>query len=84
VEVLVVGWAVTGGVERGEDGHINQVSWDVSLYAPASLQVDAQDQFIVPGLGMFEVAGSPANWDNGPWWSPGVSEIHLRRVDGQN
>lgn len=82
VMVRVVGWAVTGGVERGEDGHLNQVSWDVVLYAPASLAVDAADRFILPGLGLFEVTDSAGNWDTGPWWVPGMSEVRLKKISG--
>lgn len=82
VTVRVVGWAVTGGAERSEDGHINQVSWDAVLYAPASLAVDAQDRFLLPGLGTFEVTDTAGNWDTGPWWVPGMSEVHLKRISG--
>ncbi|MBV7294927.1 hypothetical protein KRX51_03210 [Corynebacterium sp. TAE3-ERU12] len=42
----------------------------------------ADDEVTAPQLGdsRFVVNGRPANWDNGPWWSPNRELVDLRRI----
>lgn len=78
--VTVFGWFIGGGVEGRADGHVYQVEWDATLYAPASAQIHAGDRVTIPNVGEFTLDGEPANWDNNPWFAPGLVEIRLKKV----
>ena len=80
-QVLVFAWWVGSSGEPYPSGHVERVVSDASLIA-APGDFDPSDQVILPGLGVFEVEGRPANFDNNPWWSPGVETVALRKVEG--
>lgn len=82
VEVPVVAWYLTGGTERGPNGHIFQVEYDAVVLAPDNLKVSTHDRIQIPGYdGDFEVTAPPATWSDGPWWDPGNVQINLRKVE---
>lgn len=78
--VTVFGWYVGGRVEGRPDGHVYQVEWDATLYAPVEAHIHAGDRVRLPGVGEFTLVGEPSNWDNNPWFSPGLVEVRLKRV----
>lgn len=80
-QVLVFAWWVGSSGEPNLTGHVERVESDASLIA-APGDFAPSDQVILPGGGVFEVDGHPANYDNNPWWSPGVETVALRRVEG--
>lgn len=79
--LLVFGWYINGGEEFGSDGHVNQVSYDASVLAKTG-DLGVDDEVLLPGHGWFRVDGPPANYDNNPWWSPGIQQVQLVRVSG--
>ena len=80
-QVLVFAWWVGSSGEPNLSGHVERVESDASIIAaPGDFQ--PSDQVSLPGVGVFEVDGYPANFDNNPWWSPGVETVALKRVEG--
>ena len=77
--VKVFGWYITGGQEPGTDGRVNQVTYDAVLMAPSGA-IGADDEVLLPQVGWCTVEGPPGNYDNGPWWTPGLEHVRLRRV----
>lgn len=78
VDVQVYGWSFPAPEERTNQ----RVVVDVSLFGPPDLTVDSRDRFILPGLGLHEVAGPAQDYGNGPFgWKPGVV-VNLVRVEG--
>lgn len=77
--VNVIGWYVTGGTETAPNGHVYAVDYDAAVLAPAGLNVGLDDRIELPGVGIFDIDGAPANWDNGPWWNPKARQIKLKR-----
>lgn len=73
------GWWVSGGQEVGDDGHLMQVTYDGSVIAPAGV-IGVDDEVDLPGVGLCRVDGPPANYDNGPWFTPGLEVSRLSRV----
>ena len=80
-QVLVFAWWVGSSGEPNLSGHVERVESDASLIA-APGDFRPSDMVSLPGQGVFEVEGHPANFDNNPWWSPGVETVSLRRVEG--
>lgn len=81
VDVKVIGWYLTGGQERGPNGHIFQVEYDAVVLTPDTLSVSPHDRFNLPGHDTpFEVMGPPGDWTNGPWWNPEALQVNLKRV----
>lgn len=80
-QVLVFAWWVGSSGEPNVSGHVERVESDASLIA-APGEFRPSDQVALPGHGVFEVDGHPANFDNNSWWSPGVESVQLRRVEG--
>lgn len=79
--VLVFAWWIGSSGEPNLAGHVERVDSDASLIAEPG-DFTPSDQVILPGQGVFKVDGHPANYDNNPWWSPGVEMVDLRRVEG--
>lgn len=79
--ILVFAWWVGTSGEPNVSGHVERVESDGSLIASPGDFLPS-DQVLLPGHGVFEVDGHPANYDNNPWWSPGVESVQLRRVEG--
>lgn len=80
-QVLVFAWWIGSSGEPTPSGHVERVDSDASLIAGPGV-FKPSDQVILPGHGVFEVEGHPSNYDNNPWWSPGVEMVSLRRVEG--
>lgn len=78
--VLVFGWYVGNGLEGRADGHVYQVEWDATVYAPIEADIHAGDRIRLPRIGEFTIVGEPSQWEANPWWSPGLVAIHLKRV----
>ena len=83
-EVEVFAFYVTGGEEVGTDGHVQQVSYDAVVFAPDELNITAGDEVELPNVGVFKVEGPPGNWDNNPWFTPGLVQVRLRRVEHED
>lgn len=79
--VLVFAWWIGSSGEPYPSGHVERVVSDASMIA-APGEFQPSDQVLLPGAGVFEVEGRPANFDNNPWWSPGVETVSLRKVEG--
>lgn len=80
-QIMVFAWWIGSSGEPYPSGHVERVISDASLIA-APGDFEPSDQVILPGAGVFEVEGRPANFDNNPWWSPGVETVALRKVEG--
>lgn len=80
-QVLVFAWWIGSSGEPSLSGHVERVDSDASLIAGPG-EFKPADQVVLPGGGVFEVEGHPSNYDNNPWWSPGVETVALRRVEG--
>lgn len=79
-EIAVFGWYLGGGVEGRPDGHVYQVEWDATLYAPVSAEIRAGDRIRIPRVGEFLLVGEPSDWESNPWFSPGLVEVRLKKV----
>lgn len=77
----VFAWWIGSSTEPSMDGHVERIESDASMIA-APGEFRPSDRVELPGAGLFEVKGHPANYDNNPWWSPGVETVALRRVEG--
>lgn len=76
-------YAPAGLVERigGQD----TVTTSPQLYIPAGTVIAAIDQITIPGRGVFEVDGDPADWGRHPmtgWTPPNNIVLKLRKVTG--
>lgn len=80
-QVLVFAWWIGSSGEPQLPGHVERVESDASLIAGPGDFLPT-DHVVLPGHGVFEVEGHPSNYDNNPWWSPGVETVALRRVEG--
>lgn len=80
-QVRVFAWWIGSSGEPNTPGHVERVESDASLIA-APGDFRPADHVQLPGAGEFEVDGHPSNYDNNPWWSPGVEMVQLRRVEG--
>lgn len=79
--LLVFAWWIGSSGEPNLTGHVERVESDATMIAaPGDFQ--PSDQVVLQGAGLFEVDGHPANFDNNPWWSPGVETVALRMVGG--
>lgn len=79
VDLDVFGWDVSGGTESVNSASV-QVSYDAVVYAATETGIRATDRIELPGYGLFEVDGPPGNWDNNPWWTPGLIEVRLKSL----
>ncbi|MFY9190182.1 MAG: hypothetical protein WAN89_02765 [Lawsonella sp.] len=79
--VKVFGWAL-GGADAPGDITPERVEYDATLYPPSSVDLVDGDRVELPNAGMFEVSGPPENYDNNPWFMPGMSVVRLKRVAG--
>lgn len=76
--VLVFAFAQVSPQEPVVYGH-DRIQVDVQMYAtPGDFLPD--DAVTIDPHGPFEVIGEAQNYDNNPWWTPGVEVINLRRV----
>lgn len=80
-QILVFAWWIGSSGEPGTAGHVERVESDASMIS-APGEFKPSDRVALPGHGVFEVEGHPANYDNNPWWSPEVDMVQLRRVEG--
>lgn len=63
------------------DGHADRIAFDATCYPPTALGVKVGDRIELPGEGWFTVV-SVSNYDNNPYFVPGIVDVKLRRVDG--
>ena len=81
--VRVFGWAIPTTDEPGLN-HSNRTVADMNLYArPGDFR--ATDSVSLPGDApgtSWQVEGDERNYENNPWWSPGLVVIELRKVTG--
>lgn len=75
--VLVFAWAQINPQEPVVAGH-ERLQVDVQMFAgPGGFLPD--DAVVLDAGPPFEVIGETLNYDNNPWWSPGVEVVNLRR-----
>lgn len=79
-EYAVCGW-VTSAPPVEERGGQDRVIIDLQLFAPATFPATAYDLVDVEDT-QFEVIGEAEDYNNGPWWMPGVAVWNLRNVTG--
>lgn len=82
VEKTVMVFAVTeSGSEPATGVHPEREVYDLKVYAPAEVGIEAGDGLRWKGKA-YEVVRPPSNYDNNPWWGPGLSVIRANRVEG--
>ncbi|MBF6133507.1 hypothetical protein IU501_10900 [Nocardia otitidiscaviarum] len=73
-------WWSPSSTEPALAGH-DRVLVDLVLVVDSALTITPRDLFDVDG-NEYSVIGYPQDYDHGPWWSPGVQPVNLRRVEG--
>lgn len=68
------------GAEPKLAGH-DRVIVDGAMIGPPDI-VSAHGIVTHTTLGRFEVVGEPEDYNNNPWWSPGLVVYNLRRTEG--
>lgn len=74
-----------GASTEAADGQSDQVVTQPTIYAPLGVPVTAVDQIVVPGVGTFEVDGTPEVWPANPFSNrtpPRPVVIRLKAVAG--
>jgi hypothetical protein len=82
VEYPVCGWWLPTSVE--ESGNKRRVITTLVLAAPKSFPANPYDLVDVPADGgtQYEVIGEAEDYNQGPWWQPGVVVWNLQDVSG--
>lgn len=76
--VMVFAWSQTSPAEPIVAGH-ERLEVDVQMYSgPGDFLPD--DAVVLDAGDPFDVIGEPVNYNNNPWWQPGLEVINLRRV----
>lgn len=78
--VAVFGWAITSVAETATDSVMRLVN-ELQLFAPSGT-IKAPDTVVLPDGGRWEVHGTPENYDNNPWFSPGLEVVKCRQISG--
>lgn len=76
VEVFAV---AVGGVEDPTQAHPEAAEHTLKVYAPVGLGISDRDRIDYLGQ-TFEVDGRPGDWNDNPWWSPGLVEVRCKEV----
>lgn len=71
----------TGSSEEPKVAGHDRVIVDGSMIGPAGI-VSPHGRVTHNTLGAFEVVGEPEDYNNNPWFQPGVVVYNLRRVEG--
>ena len=79
VPVKVAGWASARSDEPKVAGH-DRLAVDVELFALPGDFTEGDAVRLDP-YGLLEVVGHPEDYNHGPWWSPGLVVVNLRRAD---
>ena len=79
--VDVFGWAVASSDESQGDS-ISRVRDRVDLYVPPDVAPHARQRVRLPDGSVWDVEGDPENYENNPWWQPGLVVCHLYRARG--
>lgn len=78
----VFGW-VLGGVELADKLGTNRVQYDATLYASTSQPVLPLDRIqLEQGGEWYEVDRPAENYENNPWFQPGLVVVYLKKVEG--
>lgn len=73
-------WYLDEG-ELPAEGHAERRVFNATCYPPTSLRTKSGDRIELPGEGWFKVV-KVADYDNNPYFVPGIVDVKLRRVDG--
>lgn len=80
-EEILVFAVVVGGEEPVTAMRPERVRYDLTVFAPSSAGISDRDRIEYQGH-KFDVDGAPGNWDENPWWSPGLVSVRCNRVEG--
>lgn len=78
--VMVAGWWISRVEEKTGDSVLRTVS-ELSIITPAGV-LSAEQQVQLPDGSVWEVHGEEENYQNGPWWNPGLVVVNCKKVSG--
>lgn len=81
VKVKVFGWAVAAVDETAGDSVLRTVD-QLQLYCSRDVAPDADMQVRLPDQSVWTVQGHFEDYENNPWWSPGLVVVRCRNVEG--
>lgn len=81
VPVDVFGWALNA-VDESQGDSISRTRDHIDLYSPHTVAPTPGQVVRLPDGTVWEVEGNPQNYDNNPWWQPGLAISRLYRVEG--
>lgn len=81
VEVLVFGWAVNPVEEDTGESVLRTVD-RLEVYMRPEDFPGASGKFRTPDGQEWSVEGSPKDYNNNPWWSPGLVTVTAKGVEG--
>ena len=77
--VKVFAWAVNKVEEQADDSILRTVD-ELTVYMPDA--PDPGGRVRLPDLSEWQVEGNAEDYNNNPWWSPGLVVVHCRKVEG--
>ncbi|WP_157108905.1 hypothetical protein [Corynebacterium aquilae] len=80
-QVNVFGWALNV-VDEQQGDSVSRTRDHIDLYAPHAVSPLSGQVVRLPDGTVWEVEGNPQNYDNNPWWQPGLAVTRLYRVEG--
>lgn len=77
--VKVFAWAVNKVSEDGGEFTLRTID-ELTVYAPVAFHPGGRVR--LPDSSEWEVQGNAEDYNNNPWWSPGLLVVHCRKVEG--
>lgn len=79
--VQVFGWAVNQTSE-GDQTSVLRTYNQLSIYMPHEAIPAPSEKIRLPNGTVWEVEGNPENYDNNPWFAPGLDVVRCKKVEG--
>ena len=77
--VKVFAWAVNKVSEDGGEFTLRTID-ELTVYTPVTFHPGGRVR--LPDSSEWEVQGNAEDYNNNPWWSPGLLVVHCRKVEG--
>ena len=79
--VKVFGWAVNQTSE-GDQASVLRTYDQLTVYMPHKTAPAPSEKIKLPDETIWEVEGNPEDYDNNPWFAPGLVVVHCKKVEG--